>query len=220
MYKRVRTNSTKAPTTSQWRFPLPSNILYPSLNFKSFSRLLIKLDLMEAKASSQKNQIQDPFIPLYKVILNADTSTFLVGKENSVAVFLVFGTLGSPLLLVPFSWPGFPTLIPFGSLSTCLAALSVSFSDSFPSSFLPTPMDSLCLSLGLLIWSILYVLMASITIYLHVHQWFQNLFLFQISLLMSRFTYHITARMTANHVPCLLLTSLQPWFHSTCTKHL
>ena len=65
---------------------------------------------MEAKASSLKNQIQDPFIQLCKIILNADTSTFLVGKENSVAVFLAFGTLGSSLLLAPFSWPGFPTL--------------------------------------------------------------------------------------------------------------
>ena len=64
---------------------------------------------MEAKASSLKNQIQDPFIQLCNVILNADTSTFLVGKENSVAVFLAFGTLGSSLLLAPFSWPGFPT---------------------------------------------------------------------------------------------------------------
>ena len=174
---------------------------------------------MEAKASSLKNQIQDPFIPFCKVILNADTSTFLVGKENSVAVFLAFGTLGSSLLLAPFSWPGFPTLSFWFSihLSGCpfcflLWLLSLQLSSK--------PPWILCLSLGLLIWSILYVLMASITTYLHVHQWFQSLFLFQISLLMSRFTYHITARMTANHVPCLPLTLLQLWFHSTCTKPL
>ena len=40
---------------------------------------------MEAKASSLKNQIQHPFIPLCKVIMNVDrkhTSTFLVEKEN------------------------------------------------------------------------------------------------------------------------------------------
>ena len=217
MYNHVRTNSTKAPTTSQWCFPLPSNILHPSLNFKSFSRLFIKLDLMEAKASSLKNQIQHPFIPLCKVIMNVDrkhTSTFLVEKENSVAVFLAFGTLRSSALLVPFSWPGFTTLIPFGSLSTCLAAPSVSLSDSFPSSFLPTPMDSLCLSLGLLTWSILlYWWLQLPPIYMFISDF--KICFFSRSLFWcpdSRITLLPKWLLTMYHA-YWLLTLLQPWFH-------
>lgn len=74
-----------------------------------FTRAYWFSELMEAKASTLESQIQDPVIPLFKVILNYDWENFLVGKlpawrRQSCSYFwgpVLSDFFGSFFLLVP-----------------------------------------------------------------------------------------------------------------------
>lgn len=71
MCNHTGTYSPSALATSQWLLVVKYNS--PEItDFKSFSRLLLKLNLMGAKARTLKGQIQEPVIPLSTVTLNYD----------------------------------------------------------------------------------------------------------------------------------------------------